>query len=108
MDTNQIESTLRTILALLQERPERYRCFGVYWWPVKALLKRYYTQDNLYLLGSYEDRDTAARVPRVGLQELIAMALEEYNQNARYNLGRATVVDTDGAPCTIYDEDVGL
>lgn len=108
MDARAIEQAMRNVLGTLQADPARYRNFGIYWWPVKALLKRYYSRDNLYLLGDYEDPDGAGRVPRVSLQEMLQRAFQEYAQNARYNLGRNTVSDAEGEPYRIYDEDAGI
>jgi hypothetical protein len=55
---------LRNTLHLLQQQPQRYKLFGVWWWPVKALLKRQgYTITDLYILGDYVDPITAAMVP---------------------------------------------
>lgn len=108
MDKNDIDRTLRNILHILQTDPVKYRCFGAWWWPIKALLKTRYTQDNLYMLGDYEDPDGAARVPDLGLVETVGSALEEFQRNAVFNLGSAEVIDPDGEPYTIYDEDAGI
>lgn len=108
MDAGEIEQTMRNVLDILQTDPARYRNFGIYWWPVKALLKRYYTRDHLYLLGDYEDPDGASRVPRVPLQEMLQRAFQEYAQNARFNLGRNIVSDAADEPYRIYDEDAGI
>lgn len=94
-------------LALLQQDPRRYLNFGVFWFFVKALLKRYYTRDNLHLLGEYFDPECIARMPEFAtLKEALQAALEEYGQNARYNMGRAEVEDpTGGGVFTLHDED---
>ena len=100
------ESTLQ----LLQQDPRRYRNFGVYWFFVKALLKRYYTKDNLYMLGGYEDAGVVASMPVLeGFQETLAAAIEEYQLNAAYNMGRSTVSDpVGGGTIMIHDEDAGF
>lgn len=108
MDAIDIEKAMRNTLAVLQADPARYRNFGVYWWPVKALLRRYYTKDNLYLLGTYEDPDGASRVPRVGLQEMLELAFEEYEKNARLGMGGNQVEDADGESYMIYDQDAAM
>ena len=48
-------------LQLLQADPSRYRCFGVFWYLIKAVLKKYYTQDNLFLLGDYVDIEISSQ-----------------------------------------------
>jgi hypothetical protein len=100
------ESTLQ----LLQQSPGRYHNFGVYWYFVKALMKRYYTKDNLHILGEYMDADTMARMPEhATLQEAIEAAIEEYRHNASFNLGRSTVEDlTGGGVIVLHDEDAGV
>lgn len=97
-------------LQLLQQDPRRYRNFGVYWYFVKTLMKRYYTKENLYLLGEYMDADTIARMPEhKTLQEAIEAAVEEYRSNALYNLGRETVEDlSGGGVILLHDEDAGV
>lgn len=103
-----VHATLRNVLQQLQEEPRRYRLFGIYWWPVKALLKRAgYGPDQLYLLGNYHDHATAALVPRMGLEETVRTALEEFAQNARYPHSDGQVEDTDGSMVTVLDEDAG-
>jgi len=46
----------RNVVALLQMDPLYYRNFGVYWWHVKAELKRLgYDKDQLFHLGDFKD-----------------------------------------------------
>jgi len=96
-------------LQLLQEDPRRYRNYGVYWYLVKEVLKRFYTRDNLYLLGDYRDLTVIERMPpHTDLQEALAAAVEEYRQNASFNLGRQAVAAPDGEVFTLIDPDAGL
>jgi hypothetical protein len=101
-------TALRNILQTLQVDPRQYRNFGIWWWPVKALLRAKFGREQLYLLGDYVDLDGVARVPELPLRETLTRAMEEFAVNARYNLGQAAVMDTEGRPYTIYDEDAGL
>ena len=96
-------------LALLQQDPRRYRLWGVYWYLIKALLKRYYSRDNLHLLGDYRDPDVIARMPEhASLQEALEAAVEEYRQNASFNLDRTQVEDpVGGGTFTLIDQDAG-
>jgi hypothetical protein len=51
---------MRNVLQQLQQEPQRYKLFGVYWWPVKEQLKLAgYGPDQLYMLGNYKDHMTA-------------------------------------------------
>lgn len=96
-------------LALLQQDPRRYRCFGVYWYLMKALLKRYYTRDNLHVLGDYMDPYVIERMPpHVDVNEAIAAAVEEYRQNASFGLLSNEVPDPAGGTFTLIDTDAGL
>lgn len=99
----------RNIVQQLQVDPGRYKLFGIYWWPVKALLKRAgYGPDQLYMLGSYQDPETAALVPAMTLAETLKAAFLEYGQNARYPRESGHVEGPDGEVVVIYDEDAGL
>lgn len=96
-------------LQLLQQDTRRYRSFGAYWWLVKAVLKQFYTQDNLHLLGGYMAPDAEARMPaHTDIREALTAAIEEYRQNATFNLGSNQVTDRDGELYTLIDPDAGL
>lgn len=96
-------------LQLLQEDPRRYRNFGTHWYLVKEVLKRFYTRDNLHLLGDYRDLTVIERMPpHADLQDALAAAIEEYRQNASFNLGRQVVAAPDGEVFTLIDPDAGL
>lgn len=95
-------------LELLQADPARYRAFGTHWYLVKALMKRFYTQENLYLLGDFEDATVVARMPEYAtLDEALAGAVEEYQHNAMFNLGSNVITDPEGEAFTLVDEDAG-
>ena len=97
-----------SVLQLLQGDPAKYVNFGMYWFLVKALLKQYYTVDNLYLLGDYVDNSVNERVPAFSsLQEMLEAAAEEYQSNAMYNLQSNQVQDADGDVFTLHDLDAG-
>ena len=84
-EERQHQQELAAAMQQLQQEPQRYKLFGIYWWPVKALLKRAgYGPDQLFLLGDYQDAAVAARVPKGSLEDTLTWAFEEYGQNARY------------------------
>lgn len=94
---------------LLDEDPKRYRNFGVYWFFIKALLKKFYDRDQMPILGPYSDPDVVAAMPQfTSLDDALKAAAEEYGRNAMFNLGRATVIGPGGEEITIFDNDVGL
>lgn len=99
------ESTLQ----LLQGDPRRYRNFGAHWCLVKAVLKKFYTRDNLHLLGDNVDRSVLDRMPEYpDLQAAIEGAIAEYQKNAAFNLGRSDVEDpVGGGTFTLLDPDAG-
>jgi len=108
-DAIDVRTTLRNVLQQLQEEPQRYKLFGVYWWPIKAFLKRVgYGREQLYMLGDYQDATTAALVPKMDMADTMRTALEEYGRNARYPHPGGMVEDPDGEMVMIYDEDAGL
>lgn len=96
-------------LQLLQDDPRRYRFFGAYWYLVKAVLKKFYTRDNLHLLGDHVDPAAAERMPEhAGLQEALAGAVTEYRKNAGFNLGSNEVEDlVGGGTFRLVDPDAG-
>ncbi len=76
------QTFLQSVLHLLQQDPGKWWRLGIYWWPVKLLLKRAgYTKDNLYLLGSYVDPETAEMVGPGGLKDVLTRAKDELNFN---------------------------
>ena len=100
---------LQNVLLQLQQDPARYRLFGIYWWPIKALLKGVgYGRDQLYMLGDYQDPETATLIPPIGLQATLVAAFTEFGQNARYPRPDGRVEDPDGELVTVMDEDAGL
>jgi hypothetical protein len=101
-----LENFAFNTLKSLQEDPRRYRNFGAYWYLVKAVMKRFYGRDNLHLLGDYIDRSVADRIPQhANLDEALQAAVQTYNQNAKFNLLSARVVDPQGEEFTLADED---
>lgn len=105
IDTKQLAAST---LQLLQADPRNYRNFGVYWFLIKALLKRFYTRDNLYMLGDYVDPTVTARMPaHENLQEALEAAIETYRVNATYSMGSADLTDPDGETFTLADDDAG-
>lgn len=103
------KAALRNILQMLQEHPERYKTFGIWWWPVKALLRGAgYGPEQLYMLGRYQDPTTAALVPSLGIQDTLRRALAEHGQNMTFPHADGRVEDEDGDLVTIYDADAGF
>lgn len=101
-----IENFSFNTLKTLQEDPRRYRNFGVYWYLIKSVLKRFYTQDNLHLLGNYQDASVIERMPDHGsLDEALQAAIQTYNLNTKFNMLSSNVVDPAGEEFSLIDED---
>lgn len=97
------------VRALLHEDPRRYRAFGVYWYLVKAVLKRFYDRHEMPMLGAYEDPTVIERMPPgLGLREYLELASAEYEDNARFNLDRDLVEDPHGEFFRLQDPDMGV
>ena len=96
-------------LQLLQQDPRRYVLFGVYWYLVKRVLLKFYTRDNLHLLGDHIDQDVVQRMPEhADLQEALVAAVAEYRKNASFNLGSNEVEDlAGGGTFHLVDPDAG-
>lgn len=93
-------------LQLLQADPTKYRLFGMYWFLVKEVLKRFYTKDNLFLLGDYVDKTVTDRMPfHFSLSDTLVAAAEEYQHNAMYGMGSNQFEDDDGEAFTLSDLD---
>lgn len=104
-----VQQAFRNVMQLLQQQPRRYKLFGIYWWPIKTMLRDAgYGPDQLYMLGEYQDPGTAALVPPMPMMETLAAACREYAHNARYGRPGGVVEDPDGEMVTIYDEDAGI
>lgn len=105
----EVREALANVLHQLQGDPARYKLFGIWWWPVKQLLKRAgYDKNHLYLLGSYQDETVAELVPRLDLQGTMREALEEYNFNAKFARSGGRVETPDGEIVVLFDEDAGI
>lgn len=98
-----------SVLALLQADPSRYRSFGPYWPLVKALLKLYYTADNLSLLGPATCRDAAEHMPpHANLQEALGAAVQFYRDHQAYGMGGNDFTDPQtGDRWVLDDPDAG-
>ncbi|HEY0203323.1 MAG TPA: hypothetical protein VGC15_04140 [Acetobacteraceae bacterium] len=104
-----VDAAFRNTVQQLQQEPQRYRLFGVYWWIVKKLLKAAgYDREQLYMLGDYEDPETAAMVPVLPLVATLEAAFTEYGQNARFPHTGGMVENPDGELVRLFDEDAGL
>lgn len=97
-----------SVRQLLAEKPVRYRNFGVWWYFIKALLKRYYTQDNLYLLGDYQDADVIARMPTLPAERALREAIDTYRLNARLYPDSPEHLDGQGEMFRLFDPDAGI
>lgn len=96
-------------LLLLQADPSKYRTFGPYWPLMKSLLLRYYTRDNLFLLGPHVDREAADHMPpHASLGEALAAAVEFHRNCTAYGFGTNEFTDeATGDTWRLVDPDAG-
>ena len=106
VDVNEV---LHNIILDLQTHPSRYRAWGVYWWPVKAMLiAAGFGPEQLHYLGDYEDPETAALVPDGDLQTTLHRALTEYSYNVAYPHTGDQVESPTGEMVSLWDADAGF
>ncbi len=102
-----LKRVCNNMLQILQTNPIEYKNFGIYWWPVKRLLRKFHTQDELYMLGSYIDPDATNRIPPTPWETLIKDALAEYRNNKTFTPGQS-YVDPQGEVYHLHDQDAGF
>ena len=96
------------IRKILDDNVTAYRNFGVYWYFVKAFLKRHYDQAAMPILGPFEQPDVVERMPAyTSFEDAMHDALLTWRANYENNMGRATSIGPDDEPVTLFDEDVG-
>lgn len=94
--------------ALILENPRNYLAFGVYWFLVKALLRKVYPQAEIPMLSDYVDESVVERMPKgLTLTELLERASEEYATNQRLGTPASLLEDDDGETFTLSDPDMG-
>lgn len=104
VDPNTFAASARTLL--LEDRGN-WRNFGVYWFLVKALLRKRYPPQELPL-GTHQDESVIERMPfATDLPHLLELAGEEYAFNATLGAGRTTYEDPDGEHFMLIDPDMG-
>ena len=97
-----------SVYTLLLQKPERYRYFAEYWYMIKGLLREFYDQDRLYLLGEYTDLGVTRRVPDFETQdEAFMAAMETYNENLATGMGTNEFEDVYGDAFVLFDPDAG-
>ena len=103
---DQIAANIRT---MLDNKIAVYHNFGVYWYFVKALLKRYYTIDQMPILGSYEQPEVVERMPNYdNFEDAMFDALLFFRANLEQNGNDATSIAPDNEPVTLFDADIGF
>ncbi len=103
-----IPEVLRNIARDLQVRPTRYRWFGVWWWPIKAMLRRCGMGPLLGpMLGATVDRDAVATLPAgMGAGEMLAEGLAHYGRAARLAPLAEWADAPNGDRVRIHDPDI--
>jgi len=103
---DQIAANIRM---MLDNDVKYYRNFGVYWYFVKAFLKKHYDKNQMPILGDFEQDDVVARMPEYdNFEDAMHDALLFCRNNQMYNMSSATSIAPDDEPVTLFDEDVGI
>lgn len=103
---DQIAANIRT---MLDNKISTYHNFGVYWYFVKAFLKRFYTIDQMPILGDFEEADVVARMPKYdNFEDAMHDALWFSRENMINNNGSNTTIGPDDEPVTLFDADIGF
>lgn len=103
-----VRDVLHAIATDLQGQPMRYRWYGVWWWPIKAMLKRAGWGQNLPMLRNYLDPEAIATIPAdLSAGQVLAEGLAQYQIAARF-APQKEWVDTPAGDdmIRIYDADV--
>jgi len=96
-----------SVRALLDEDPRRYRNFGIWWFMIKNLLRRFYDRHEMPQLGTFVDTTVIDRMPWVqGLNEGLLLAAETYQHNATFNPCNNEQEDDEGQHFTLLDPDI--
>ena len=97
------------IRKLLDDNIKAYRDFGVYWYFVKAFLKKYYDINQMPYLGDFVQEDVVAHMPEYdNFSDAMHDALLTCRVNMENNMGSATSIAPDDEPVTLFDEDIGI
>lgn len=104
--TDQIAANIRQ---MLDNKIATYHNFGVYWYFVKAFLKKFYTIDQMPILGDFEQADVVERMPKYdNFEDAMHDALLFFRANMEHNGNDATSIAPDNEPVILFDADVGL
>lgn len=94
-------------VAILQKEPLYYRNFGVWWWHIKAELKRNgYGADQLFHLGSFTDPSVSHYYEGMSTVERDNEAYEVQYANALNFRNNNLSTAPDGERYLICDQDV--
>lgn len=96
----------RNAVALLQKEPLYYRNFGIWWWHIKAELKRLgYDKAQLYHLGDYTDPSVAEYYAGLSTAERDYEAYTYQHAHAFEHYNTARAMTPDGETYLIHDQD---
>ena len=94
------------VVALLQKEPMYYRNFGVWWWHVKAELKRNgFTRDQLHHLGSFTDATCRRYYQGMSRDERDNEAFDYQYAHTFHKYNVNSSITPDGETYLIHDQD---
>ena len=103
-----VAEVLANVVRDLQDRPGRYRCWGVWWWPLKAMLLRAGLAPQVRGLGRYMDPEAIATLPREDLSpgRVLAEGLRHYQWAVRLAPMAEWTDAPNGDRIRIHDPDI--
>lgn len=96
------------IASMLEKDPSIYKTFGVYWWAIKAAIKKYYS-GKAWFTGDYFDQLMYERAWH-GSQFRTVLAGAIYQENHRLITSGHEYTGKDGEDYsyTLFDENAGF
>jgi len=94
-------------VALLQKEPFYYRNFGIWWWYIKAELKRNgFDKAQLYYLGDFTDPSVKEFYEGLTREQVEHEAWSYQYDHAVHSYNSNLARTPDGDPYLIHDQDV--
>lgn len=102
-----LRQALRNIVQMLQIQPEHYRNFGIFWWPLKRILREHgYGPEHVWYLGDYQD--PGAPTIKAADDWIVAQALAYYGWSVAHGPHAHEYHPLTSEPYDVIDIDASL
>ncbi len=96
------------VASMLEAQPSLYKTFGVYWWAIKAALKKYYP-GKAWFMGGYFDQLMYERAWHGSLFRTVLAATIYHGNHRLITSGHEYIgKDEEEYTYTLFDEDAGF